>query len=511
MDITLVYFIYGLAFFSMGLAMLFESGRSPSLAEAGTLRPLAVFGFVHGGHEWLEMFLDKSDWLVFKDPVFVGRLRVGVLTVSFLALMIFGLRMLWVSRSLSRKEWMIWNIALTGYMALVILGAAIVWGAHKDRLGHLDASVRYLLAVPGAWLAAVALLRQLPNGDYQRRKSLRAGMHSAALGFFLYGFTQLVAPPLDTFPANWLNTSTFLAAMGFPVQIVRAGMAILITLSLIFVVNSLEKERQSQFLSAQQARAAALNQIQQELIQRETMRRELTRRIVLAQEEERARIARELHDETAQVLTAFTFHLAALKQAMPANANIQKQYENLQRLSRQMSLGIYRLVRDLRPALLDDLGLASGLQYLAEEHETSSGLQVELNVHGEKRRLDKMAETVLYRIAQEALTNVARHAETRQVKIDLEFTEQEARLRVSDWGKGFDVPTVLSTPDSLGLAGMRERAESIGGQLIIDSAPGHGTQIEARLPLEKTNSTKMEKNDQQNNPMEAAKMESATW
>jgi two-component system sensor histidine kinase UhpB len=307
-----------------------------------------------------------------------------------------------------------------------------------------------------------------------------------------------------------LNTSTFLARVGFPVQAVRAGLAILITLSLIYVVNMLEKERQSQFLSAQQARISALNQLQQELIQRETMRRELTRRIVLAQEEERARIARELHDETAQVLTAFTFHLAALKQALPANTNIQKQYENLQRLSHQMSLGIYRLVRDLRPALLDDLGLPSGLQYLAEEHEKSSGLKVELNIHGEKRRLDKMAETVLYRIAQEALTNVARHAETQQVSIDLEFTEHEVKLGVTDWGIGFDVSTVLSTPDSLGLAGMRERAESIGGQLIIDSAPGRGTRVEARIPIEKQNSIKMKKNHQ-SKAVEAAKMEGASW
>ncbi|MDI6695872.1 MAG: sensor histidine kinase [Anaerolineales bacterium] len=510
MNITLVYFIYGLAFFSMGLAMLFESGRSPSLAEAGALRPLAVFGFIHGSHEWLEMFLDQSDWLVFEDPVFVGRLRVGILTASFLALMIFGMRMLWVRRSLQRREWIIWNIVLGIYIALMILGATIVWGAHQDRLGHLDASVRYLIATPGAWLAAIALLRQLPNGEFQRRKSLRAGLHSAALGFFLYGFTQLVVPPLDTFPANWLNTSTFLATMGFPVQAVRAGLAILITLSLIYVVNMLEKERQSQFLSAQQARMSALNQLHQELIQREVMRRELTRRIVLAQEEERARIARELHDETAQVLTAFMFHLAALRQSIPADTNVQKQYENLQRLSQRMSLGIYRLVRDLRPALLDDLGLASGLQYLAEDNKNSSELQVELNIRGKKRRLDKMVETVLYRIAQEALTNVVRHAETQQASIDLEFTEHEVILRVTDWGIGFDVSTVLSTPDSLGLAGMRERAESIGGQLIIDSAPGQGTRVEARIPIEKQNSIKMEKKHQ-SKAVEAAKMEGASW
>jgi two-component system sensor histidine kinase UhpB len=197
--------------------------------------------------------------------------------------------------------------------------------------------------------------------------------------------------------------------------------------------------------------------VQQELIERESMRQELLRHIVIAQEDERARIARELHDETAQILTAFSFHLAALRNAAPRNPKVTEQLHYLQSLSRQMSEGIYRLVRDLRPAQLDDLGLVAALQYLVEEAQHRLELKVDFRILGERRRLDALVETVLFRVAQEAITNVARHAGVFVAQMELEFEDNQLTLQVTDQGTGFNGSSIPKPGLGWGVAGMHER------------------------------------------------------
>lgn len=483
MDITLVYFVYGLAFFSMGLAMLLESGRSPLLAEASVLLPLAAFGFIHGVHEWVEMFLDKSDWLLILEPLFLSWARVAILMVSFYFLLVFGVSLLQPGMYLPRRVRRFWLLGLIGYVALVFGFGAFIWVGHADRLTHVDASLRYFLAVPAAFLAGLALQRRARLALRQGNQSLGRSFVFAALGFFVYAFTQMVAPPLDVFPGNFLNTNTFLAYAGFPVQVVRAAMAVLITVSLLNGIHAAEVERQNQFLAAQQARVDALEQVRLELLRRENMRQELLRHIVVAQEDERARISRELHDQTAQTLTAFSLHLAALRQALPQDPKTREQLNHLQNLSRQMSKSIYNLVRDLRPAQLDDLGLVAALQYLIDDLSANLNLQVKFRVLGERRRLDALVETVFFRVAQEALTNVARHAGVFAARMTLEFEAEQVTLQVADEGIGFDPVSVLDSGTAWGLAGMRERAESIGGRLMLDSAPGRGTTVKIIAPV----------------------------
>ena len=217
-------------------------------------------------------------------------------------------------------------------------------------------------------------------------------------------------PVLDAFPANLINASVFLNLFGVPIQVLRAGVAIVITVSLIRAIQAVEEERQKELVAVQQARLDALDQVRHDLLEREAMRRKLLSHTVIAQEEERGRIARELHDETAQILTAFSLNLATLRELLPSDPRISEILTRLQGLSRRMSQGIYRMMHDLRPAQLDDLGLVAALNYLVEELHKSSDLQVVVNVTGERRRLEPLVETVLFRVAQEALTNVVRHA-----------------------------------------------------------------------------------------------------
>jgi signal transduction histidine kinase len=484
-DITLVFFIYGLAFFTMGLALLFEASRTPLLAESSVLLLLATFGFVHGSHEWLEMFIDKSDWMVFRNVLLVNWLRIVVLSISFISLLVFGLRMLNLDRRLSQREAEVWIAGVLFYLAVVYLIGFSPWSGHFDRLTHLDAVIRYWVAVPASVLTWLALRRRANQAQRLGRPTgLATGLRAAAWGFLVYALTQLVVSPLDMFPANLLNQASFIEMTGMPVQVVRAAMAVVITIGMIWVLRAVEQERREQFLAAQQARVVALEQVQKDLIEREALRQELMRHTVLAQEDERARIARELHDETSQILTAFSFHLAALRQIKGLNARVKQQVDYLQGLSRQMSLGIYRLVHDLRPAQLDDLGLVAALLYLVDERQQRTWTSIKMQVIGERRRLDPLVETVIFRVAQEALTNVSRHAQVDDAEMVLEFGQDEVKLRVIDRGVGFD-PALYHVPGKgWGLAGMRERIDSIGGKLVIESAPGKGTRIEIVVPIE---------------------------
>jgi signal transduction histidine kinase len=497
MSITLVFFIYGLAFFSMGLAMFFESARSPILAERRVLIPLAIFGFVHGGHEWLEMFLDKSEWLVVQNPIFWGWLRIGILIVSFTSLVVFGLELLYPQQAFVGPGKFRWILALVLYILVVLVVGIIAWKSHDDFLSHMDAAARYFIAVPGAALAGIALYREADRAYHQGPPGLGIALRLAAWGFIIYALTQAVVPPLDIFPANVLNTSSFRAWTGMPIQGIRATVAVLITVGLLRATKVVEEERQRQFLAVQQSRIDALERLEQELKARETMRQEHLRHIVEAQEEERARIARELHDDASQTLTAFTFHLGALRNILAKDKEATLQLDQLQSLSRRMAVGIYRLVHDLRPTQLDELGLVAALHYLTDQVGNQMDLKVKLEILGERRRLDPLVETAFYRIAHEALTNTARHSGVKTANLRLSFQSNQTSLLIADGGTGFLLDNIMGS--GWGLAGMRERAESIGGKMEIRTSPGKGTEIEILLPNENALQSSLSDSKESNN------------
>jgi signal transduction histidine kinase len=225
---------------------------------------------------------------------------------------------------------------------------------------------------------------------------------------------------------------------------------------------------------------------------------------VIAQEEERGRIARELHDETAQFLTALSLNLATLKNLLPKEQKTIELIEELQSMTRQMSQGIYRLVHDLRPAQLDDLGLVPALQYLAEEEYKRAGLQVELKVEGGRQRLDSLVETVIFRVVQEALTNVVRHAQCDRASLELSFQSENVVLRVCDQGVGIDTKTDEVLERGWGLEGMRERVESIEGQLNIFSPETGGTIVVVKVPVNSSTSVMSEEVQDGQNPLDAS-------
>jgi signal transduction histidine kinase len=216
--------------------------------------------------------------------------------------------------------------------------------------------------------------------------------------------------------------------------------------------------------------------------------RSLSRQVLSAQEDERRRISRELHDEVAQVLTGVNLHLARLKQEATADTrDLKKRITRTQRLVEKSVNVVHRFARQLRPPALDDLGLFSVLHSYITDFAKQTKLSVHFVSFAQRRieELDSTKRTVLYRVAQESLTNVAKHAKASQVNVRIEKRRGVIRMEVRDNGKSFEVQDVLRSrrKGHLGLLGMRERVETIGGHFTVESEPGKGTTIRAEIPF----------------------------
>ena len=208
--------------------------------------------------------------------------------------------------------------------------------------------------------------------------------------------------------------------------------------------------------------------------------------ITRGQEEERKRISRELHDETIQALVVLSRQLDALASSGKGLSQDNRLLlEELRQQTNNTMQGVRRLSQDLRPAALDRLGLLAALEWLASDVAEYSGIATKVNVLGTERRLPEEVELVLFRIAQEALRNVWRHAEATQAEVVVEFDKRKTRITVSDNGKGFNLPRTigdLARDGKLGLAGMQERAQLLGGTLTVQSEPGIGSSITVEVP-----------------------------
>jgi two-component system sensor histidine kinase UhpB len=207
--------------------------------------------------------------------------------------------------------------------------------------------------------------------------------------------------------------------------------------------------------------------------------------ITAGQEEERRRLARELHDDTLQSLIALNqrIQLAQLGATDPSPAETLRE---IQSLAAQTIADLRRFTRALRPIYLEDLGLVAALEMLAREVSQANHLPVEFHRAGSERRLTSEVELALYRMAQEALSNVARHTLASQAELALTFHEQAVSMTISDDGQGFKVPespAEFALSGHFGLLGLHERAELIGAHLDIQSSPGRGTRVSVRQPI----------------------------
>jgi signal transduction histidine kinase len=477
-NMVLIFFIYGLAFFSMGLAITLEANRGSDTRLRHGLRALAIFGILHGIHEWVDMFeqlgmLPGHDI----DPVAWHTARIAMLEFSFLFLAAFGATLLPRVKNFRRAS------------ILVPIILATIWGVGVVVLRNFftidtglwdvaDVWTRYAVAVPAGLLACIGLIGQW-------RVFKKAGMERfgrdallAAFAFALYGLlgqTIVRASPLP--PSTVINQDLFLRTFGFPIQLLRAGAAVVSAWAIIRFLRSFEFETQRKIAELQEAQL-------QEAQRREALRGELLRQIVSAQEAERQRIARELHDATGQSLTAIGLGLRGISNTLRQDAD--KAAENLRQLEGLVARSLdelQRLIADLRPSHLDDLGLPAALRWYAGEVQSRVPLTVTVEINGEPRPIDPAGNTALFRVAQEALTNVMKHAEATKAAVRLSYLPSVVMLEVEDDGCGFDVHAQAQRP-AWGLLGMEERAALLGGYLAVQSQPGHGARIEMMIPYQ---------------------------
>jgi signal transduction histidine kinase len=211
----------------------------------------------------------------------------------------------------------------------------------------------------------------------------------------------------------------------------------------------------------------------------------LSRQLLSAQEEERKMISRELHDQIAQTLTGINVRLASLKtESTLNNKGLQKKISSTQRLVEKSVDIVHRFARELRPTVLDDLGLIPALHSFMKSFATRTGVRTSLTAFAAVEQLATAKRTVLFRVAQEALTNVARHAHASRVEVSIQKLSDCICMRIKDDGKSFQVQRVLLAQGSkhLGLLGMRERLEMVGGRFDVESVAGTGTTIQAQIP-----------------------------
>lgn len=210
-------------------------------------------------------------------------------------------------------------------------------------------------------------------------------------------------------------------------------------------------------------------------------------KIIQAQEEERKRVAREIHDGPAQSMANVVLRTEVCEKLLDLKPEaVRKELAELRETVKHSLQDVRRIIFDLRPMSLDDLGLIPALSRYIESLKERYNLEVEINCTGQRRRLNSLVEVALYRLVQEALQNTIKHANASKIVINLEMDAEHISAVIKDNGVGFDAENYLKEPrpDSYGLIGMKERLEILGGQLSVRSYPGEGTELLAMLPLD---------------------------
>jgi signal transduction histidine kinase len=705
-NLVVVYFFYGLAFFSMGLAIWLASARfrTSEFRLAGALLFLAGFGVVHGLQEWHDMFvhIDQGGASNIPGWLLLPEVHLAHLVLSFLLLVFFGIRLLYANRreiddAQAKNGNRLALLGAGGFLALWGLSVIATWLVSRpERLPMINAAdvlARYTLGVSGAFIAAWAIW--LEQRVFKRRGMGGFGraLLGAAVALFVYGIGQIFTQPSFFFPSTVLNADLFLRLFGFPVQVLRATMAVLMAVFIIRALSVFEIENQQRLdearaarnaareeaLRVQQAARAETEQLNRELsaavqdlallftisrrmaatldrsrllddavpllvgvlpqvnagmlalsrgpgappdvvsvvecndpaapvaerkaqglqlaeytiatgqpswmldhtvlplhlpgsdepatdapagptglaalaqtppqsgersgshtlamplavggrvigslvlctlydatpltlrdaalaraiadqlsiaIENATLydevqqsgkvRGELLHRVVSAQEAERQRIARELHDGTGQTLTALGLGLAAAVERLDSDPEaVRRQLADMKSMNAQVLQEVHNVIADLRPSILDNLGLLPALRGHIHAFEQRTGIQAQLLTQGKSARLKPDIETTVFRIVQESLTNVVRHAGAGSVLVQVVFGEGDVRLSVDDDGRGFDVAAALAAADgraAWGLLGIQERASLVGGTAEIDARPGQGTTVRVAIP-----------------------------
>lgn len=451
---SLVFFVYGLVFFVLGLAITLQSRRHSRLILARRLHWLALFGYLHGLHEWGDVFIPiQATYLPEVGIHFLEAIHLGLLALSFTCLFQFGIDLLrpmpvrwaWL-RWLPVSILLLW--ALLALIWLMVTSVSLVtW--------HRGVSIwaRYLLGLPGAGLAAYGLYRHAPRLIFPLDdvRTLRvAGLLLAA--YAVLG--GLIVSPGPFFPANWLNSTVIGNWMGLPIPIFRSLLGLGLTLTIIRTLEIFDIEIDRRLSSMEEVQILAA---------------------------ERERIGRDLHDRTLQSIYATGLLLKASHELLGRN-DAQEASKALDQATETLDQAVDQVrhhIAELR-AQPTTVSLAEGLTRLTHQGVLSSMAEVVLTLNlPEDRPIGAGQVGHLLAIAGEALSNVARHAHARHVQLLAQMEEDCLQLTIADDGRGIPSDYVAG----YGLQNMHERARLLRGELFILSEPGQGTRLQLTVPL----------------------------
>jgi signal transduction histidine kinase len=325
-----------------------------------------------------------------------------------------------------------------------------------------------VVAVGSVALHQQAMRASLPESAWQSATD-------PALELTLVAPLALIAPLLFAFAALWFGARQIVQ----PLQKLESKAAAVASGDFQAIAEPVGGISEVQHLQAELAEMARKVRASQEGLH------DYIGAITAAQEDERLRLAHELHDETIQELIALKQRVQLAQKAVKDQSALQLLRE-LESLAEGSIENLRRLTRALRPIYLEDLGLVTALEMLSRETSQANALAVDFQSTGQERRLPREAELTLYRVAQQALNNVVRHAHAGRAALQIAFTDQGIELEVRDDGAGFQMPrnlTDLAPAGHFGLLGMRERADLIGARFDVQSEAGRGTRLSVRLPI----------------------------
>ena len=519
--LVVVFFVYGLAFFAMGLAIALEARRTTDLRLASSLKYLAAFGLLHAAVEWIDMWLLLPWPLVSATAAALRVVRLALFVGSTVLLAVFGTTLLGALDP--RYRWVRWipPALLIFWLAYWVIGphlnplATARWTPNElsclrchDGVSPAPAGpatgwvpsmtvgdiwVRYLIYLPASAFAAAALWTQgrlFVQSGYRR---IARDCRWMAAAFAANGIVAgLIVPPAHFGLANWLNYDRFLSVVGVPPQVFRAALAVVIALFGVRILRVFDIEYAHRLAAAQEgelrAKSEALevaNRAAEELEEKVKDRTEelfeQVRRLAIL--EERDRLAREMHDSLGQVLGFVNLKTKVAEDLIERGRAAEAGTE-----LGQMRGAVQEAYEDVRQAILSlrttpqAKGLLPSLREYVERMREQTGLDIRLE-SADGLRLAPAVEAQVIRIVQEALTNVRKHAQARSVEVRFTRAGTGATVTIADDGKGFDVAGVEGAKGMhFGLLTMRERAESIGGALQVTSEPGQGTKVILWMP-----------------------------
>jgi signal transduction histidine kinase len=453
----LVFFVYGLVFFVLGLAITLQSRRHSRLILACRLHWLAFFGYLHGLHEWGDVFIPiQATYLPEVAVNFLEAVHLGLLALSFTCLFQFGVDLL---RPMPvRWAWLRW-LPVSALLFWALLTLVWLMATPVSLEGwHRGVSIwaRYLLGLPGAGLAACVLYRYAPRlifplDDPQTLRTLRLA------GLLLAGYALvagLIVSPGPFFPASWLNSAVIGNWVGLPIPIFRSLLGLGLTLTIIRTLEIFDIEMDRRLSNMEEAEILAA---------------------------ERERIGRDLHDRTLQSIYATGLLLKATHELLDrhddrgATGALGQATETLDQAVDQ----VRHHIAELR-AQPTTISLAEGLTRLTHQGVLSSMAEVKLTLDlPEDRPIGAGQVGHLLAIAGEALSNVARHAQARHVQLVAQLDKDCLQLTIADDGRGIPSDYVAG----YGLQNMHERARLLRGELSIHSQPREGTRLQLTVPL----------------------------